>query len=174
MKEEMDLVQLKSGDIKELREQLHLAQDGICPIMKHYFELDAVVLDHIHKQKRADEPGVNGAGLVRGCINRFANIILGKIENSWKRTQLCNQDYITLPQVLRNMADYLERENLNYIHPKEKIPEKKLMKSSYNSLIKLMKLSGYKKKIPAYPTRKKLSKELDALYKKFDLTPLFY
>lgn len=168
------LVQLKAGDIKKLKEELHREQGELCPILKHWFPPEVIVVDHIHKAKRADEPGINDAGLVRGCIHTSVNIILGKVENSWKRTGLHKQDYITLPQVLRNMADYLERDALPLIHPTEKIPTKRLMKSSFNKLIKEMKAQGYDKKFPTYPSRHILTKALEKTYKKFDIVPEFY
>lgn len=168
-----ELTQLKTTDIKGLKEKLHEDQGELCPILKHWFPPELIVLDHAHKSKRADEPGVDGKGLIRGCIHTSANIILGKIENSWVRTGLHKQDYITLPMVLRNMADYLEREHLPFIHPTEKIPEKKLKKSSFNKLIKTMKEDSAKK-LPTYPSSKKLTKELAKLYEKYNTEPEFY
>jgi hypothetical protein len=173
-REASDLRELTTKDIKSLKEELHEEQSGICPILKIWQEPGEVVLDHIHKSRKSATPGLEEGGLVRGVINRYANVVLGKIENSWKRTGLSKNDSITLAQALRNMADYIEREPLPYVHPTERIPQKRLKKSSFNLLIKKLKESGFKNKLPEYPSRKLLSKKLAELYKKVNLEPEFY
>jgi len=73
-----------------------------CPVLK--VQTDDWVLDHDHQ-----------TGLVRGVISRQANSLLGKVENFFLR--MCKQDKSKLPEVLRAMASYLERETLDVLHP---------------------------------------------------------
>lgn len=160
-------IQLKSSDILKLKKELHEAQGNKCPILDHEFPLEEMVIDHIHKRRRSDEPGFENGGLVRGAINRYVNIVLGKIENSWRRTSLETQGY-SLPDTLRRMADFLEQEPLPYIHPTEKVPEKRFKKSCYNKLKKVCP------KCPDYPKSGKLSKALEKLFEKHKIPVEFY
>jgi len=62
------------------------------------------VVDHDHK-----------TGMVRGVISRVGNSLIGKIENFLKsRGGQKEEDF---PKILRNIADYLEREQLDVLHP---------------------------------------------------------
>lgn len=167
-----NFIPLKQSDIIKLKEELHTAQNNICPILKKEFPLEDMVVDHVHKRKQMDEPNEENGGLVRGAINRYANIMLGKIENSWRRTGLENQGY-DLPSALRAMADFLEQEPLPYIHPSEKIPHKKVMKSCFNKLIKEMKKQEVKR-LPLYPRTGKLTKKLESLFEKYEIPIEFY
>ena len=92
-----------------------------------------MVIDHKHKLK-SNPAGPNGDGLVRGAINRHANIIEGKITNNWKRTGL-EYTEADLPTFLRNLADYLENPPCEqvYIHPNERIKPCRLTKTCYNA-----------------------------------------
>lgn len=167
-----NFILLKQSDIIKLKEELHAAQNNICPILKKEFPLEDMVVDHAHKRKQMDEPNEENGGLVRGAINRYANIMLGKIENSWRRTGLENQGY-DLPSALRAMADFLEQAHLPYIHPSEKIPHKKVMKSCFNKLIKEMKKQEVKR-LPLYPRSGKLTKKLESLFEKYEIPIEFY
>ncbi len=164
-----ELKQLKQKDLKPLRERLYIESDGICPIINKQFDLLDFVIDHQHKTLK-ETIGVNGAGLIRGCIHRQSNSFEGKVTNSYKRYGLDKFD-ISLPDVLRNLADYLERENTEYIHPNEKPKEPKLKKSSYN---KLKKIYIDKGKFPVYPKSKKLTKPLENIYMRYNITPEYY
>lgn len=62
------------------------------------------VVDHDHK-----------TGLVRGVISRVGNSLIGKIENFLKSRG--GQKEVNFPRILRNIADYLEREQLDVLHP---------------------------------------------------------
>jgi hypothetical protein len=99
--------------------------------------------------------------------------MLGKIENNCVRYSIAHKN---LPEVLRNMADYLERPQLPYIHPTDAPKAPLLKKSSYNKLKKVMEVSANrkKKKCPEYPKSQKLTKPLEALYKEFNIEPEFY
>jgi len=62
------------------------------------------VVDHCHQ-----------TGMVRGVVSRVGNALLGKIENfAYRRCQITQGH---LPAVLRGIADYLEQEQLDVLHP---------------------------------------------------------
>jgi hypothetical protein len=53
--------------------------------------------------------------MVRGVVSRVGNALLGKIENfAYRRCQISQSH---LPAVLRGIADYLEQEQLDVLHP---------------------------------------------------------
>jgi len=164
------LRQLKQAEIKKLKNHLHKKQGRVCPILSERFKASEMVLDHQHKTK-AETIGVNGAGLIRGAIQSQANVLEGKITNAFKRYGL-HKFGITLPEFLRNLADYLERDNLPYIHPNEKAPAKKIMKRSYNKLGKRWQPSMGK--FPDFPKSGKLTKPLEKAYDKVGMKPEFY
>lgn len=153
--------QLKQKDLAPLREKLHKQQNLTCPVLGLPFNLSDMVIDHQHRTK-AEPIGENGAGLVRGCIQFQANSLEGKIWNAWKRYGLNKMD-VELPEFLRNLADYYERDCLPLIHPSEKPKEPKLSKACYNKLVKAMK--GSRKKCPPFPKSGKLTKPLERLFK---------
>jgi hypothetical protein len=62
------------------------------------------VVDHCHQ-----------SGMVRGVVSRVGNSLLGKIENfAYRRCQVSQSH---LPDVLRGIADYLEQDQLDVLHP---------------------------------------------------------
>jgi hypothetical protein len=153
--------QLKQSDLKDLKVSLCEEQDYICPICNRKQELDSFVVDHQHTKK------IKGSGLVRGAICRLCNVFLAKSENNCIRYKISLEE---LPNVLRNIADYLEKEHFDLIHPTEKQPEPKLKKSSFN---KLMKVYQGKKELN-YPKSGKMTKHLKELFTKHEITPEFY
>jgi len=163
-----ELIQLKRKDLKPLREEYHTDQDNICPILKQEFDVGDMVVDHLHMTKK-ETIGENDAGLIRGCIHRQVNSFEGKVVNSFKRYGM-NKFGMSLPNLLRNLADYLELEASEYIHPNEAPKKPKLMKSSYN---KLKKVYNQKRKFPAYP-KSGITKALQGIYDMYDITPEFY
>ena len=160
--------QLKNSELKPLRIKLHEEQNHICPVLNQKFDHVEMVIDHQHK-RIADPIGVNGDGLVRGCIHNQANVIEGKITNTYKRYGL--HKFIPLPELLRNLADYLEQDNLPLIHPSEKKKPKKLTKRSYKVLKRVYNGKG---KFPEYPKSCLLTKPLKTLFKRFGVEPKFY
>ena len=164
-----EIIQLKSNDLKPLKEKWHAEQDSICPILKKEFPLEKMCIDHLHKLK-SEEPGVDGKGCARGAIEFRSNALEGKITNNFKRLGLDKE--IDLPSFLRNLADYLENNHLNddvlYIHPTEVLREPKISKKNYN---KLKKLYAGKAKFPEYPSSGKLTKPLEKLFKEYDVEP---
>lgn len=77
-------------------------QPKTCPLLMR--KTTDWVVDHCHQ-----------SGMVRGVVSRVGNALLGKIENfAYRRCQI---SYSHLPEVLRGIADYLEREQLDVLHP---------------------------------------------------------
>jgi hypothetical protein len=90
---------LPQNKIKEYRD----ANKPIsCPILD--IKTRDWVLDHDHQ-----------TGLVRGVISRQANSLLGKVENFFLK--MCKGRKEDLPNTLEAMAAYLEREELDVLHP---------------------------------------------------------
>jgi len=163
--------QLKTKDIPKLRRYLLKKQRGLCLICCNPIKEGEAVLDHHHKKK------VKGTGRVRGVLCRTCNVFLAKSENNCKRYKIKQSE---LPFVLRNMAKFLERKQLPYIHPSEAPKKQILKKSSYNKIIKAHTKSGAKKKIPEYRCNSKgkpvqgLTKALEWFFIKYEITPEFY
>ena len=160
----MILTQLELKDIKPLREKLNSAQNNICPIIN--LPIDISVLDHQHKSKK-EVIGINGAGLIRGVLDFRANAWEGKVNNSFIRWGL--HKVMDLPTALRNLADYLEQENLPFIHPSEKPKVKKLMKRPFNKIKKIHDIKYPKRKKLMYPKSGKPTKIIIELAKSFNI-----
>ena len=86
------------ADIKRIRQLLYEEQQGLCALTQLPVEFKDVHLDHAHDSEQ----------LVRGVLHKAANMSLGKIENIAVR-YLYWYPY-TLPKFLRQVADYLEKE----------------------------------------------------------------
>lgn len=175
----MELKKIKAQELQALRAKLYEEIDGICPIMKQHFPVEKFVVDHQHKVNQAQPLGEDGAGLVRGAIHKMANSLEGKIINNWRRYGM-DQYNVTVPDFLRNLADYLEQDNLDIIHPSELPKPLIVKKSSYN---KLAKLAKDEKTLPPYRMvtvkgterrKQKLTKPLKALFEKYNIIPEFY
>jgi len=152
------MVILKSKDIPGVREQiLNEDQDGKCLICGNSPKRPC--LDHHHKKK------VKGTGKIRGVICSNCNVFLAKIENNCKRYAISHS---ALPDVLRNIANYLEKEQYDMIHPSD---APLLKKSSYNAL---KRAYNGKKKFPVYPRSKKMTKALQALFEAYNVEPEYY
>jgi len=159
------MTQLKSNEIKQTREELLERQGNLCAILKLPLkEIDAA-LDHQHKESPFFKKGE-----VRGVLHKQANSLEGQMLGKFKRSGLA--DKIEFSEYLRNLADYLETNN-NYclLHPLAR-PKLYLMKSSYNSLVRLCTIAGIK--CPQYPKSRKLTNKLKELYDKFEITPKYY
>lgn len=160
-----ELIQLKSSDLSDLREKLYKEQNGLCKICNNPLE-ERTHIDHQHMTSK-ETVGENGAGLIRGLVCASCNTFEGKVWNASKRFGKHND----LPNFLRALADYYEIDNLPYIHPTEAPKAPKLMKSSYN---KLIKISGKNPEKIKYPKSGKLTKQLEKMYIKYELEPKFY
>lgn len=85
-------------DIKDTRDKLLKEQQGRCAILGEVPDGRTFVLDHIHDDEQ----------LVRAVLEREINAFTGAAENAYKR-HLSYWLPIPLPDVLRAVADYLER-----------------------------------------------------------------
>jgi len=150
----MKLISLNWIQLKKLRENLKKKQNRICLICKK--NLTNPVLDHHHKKR------IKGTGRCRGVICSTCNIFLAKIENNCIRYCI---GYSQLPEILRNIALYLEMPQTEYIHPSEREFEK-IGKREYNELKKkYFKEYPNRKAFPKFPKSKKLTKRLAEIKK---------
>jgi len=177
--------QLNTKTFKDLREKWAKEQNYICPILK-INSLGDFCGDHCHSSKSDNTFTEYQGGCMRGSINFKVNSFEGKVSNSYIRTGLRN--LISLPTLLRNLADYYENNRLHsesilYTHPSEKPKEAILTKTSYNNLEKCIKENTSKnttalrdyKKLPKYrPKKQKLTKALQQLFTKYNIEPTFY
>jgi hypothetical protein len=170
------LIQLKTKDLKSMREKMWLANNKLCPLLNVEVEFDKTACDHIHKLK--SEVPSEQRGTIRNTIEFRANAMEGKITNNWKRYFGVDETNhpISLPNYLRNLADYLEagaycENNTYYIHPSEKEKEQIVSKKNYNRLKKLYTESKLKAKFPEYPASKKLTVKLKSLFELFEIEP---
>ena len=153
--------QLEHKEIKELREQLLVEQNGICPLCGTLIAPEDAVLDHDHDTT-----------LIRGVLHNCCNSIEGNLKHKFKRGG--GGKYTDFTSYIKALAVYLDAKQHDIIHPSEKPKEPKLMKVSYNTLLKVLKQVGYTKKIPVYPKSKKLTKALSILFEAYDVEPKFY
>lgn len=152
--------QLRQKDLPALREQILQQQDYICPICGK--DINDPCVDHSHTKR------TKGTGQIRGVVCRACNVLIAKVENNCVRYGVDQND---LPDVLRNMADYLESEHLPILHPSETPKPPILKKSSYN---KLKKQYNGRAKFPEYPKSGQLTKELSKLFQRYNIEPEFY
>lgn len=131
-------------------------------------------LDHIHKLQ-ADAYSEQ-KGTIRNAIEFRANAIEGKITNNWKRYFGADESKhpISLPNFLRNLADYLEagaysENDMFFVHPSEVQKEKTVSKKNYNKLKRLYDKELRKKKFPDYPKSGKITKDLEKLFNEFNI-----
>lgn len=107
------------ADIKRIRQLLYKEQNGLCALTKLPVEFSSTHTDHAHDSEQ----------LVRGVLHKAANMSLGKIENIATR-YLYWYPY-TLPEFLRQVADYLECEqDTRFRH----VNWMKLVKTRFNKL----------------------------------------
>jgi hypothetical protein len=168
-KQKVDYIQLRTVDIPVYRDKIIKDQNGLCAICKEILPISGggVSLDHQHKTK-SEIIGVNGAGLIRGVLCRDCNVFEGKIWNNSKRYG----KFDTLPQFLRAVADYLEKENYPFIHPKEAVQVQKVSKRQYNLLVKAYeKQTTLTAKLPDFPGKRKPSQKLLSLFERFEISP---
>ena len=152
--------QLKQSDIKSIRKQILEEQNGVCLICGK--EPKIACLDHSHRKR------IHGSGLVRGVLCSSCNIFIAKSENNCMRYGFSQDE---LPNIMRKMAEYLERDHYPYIHPSEAPKKEKLKKRCYNVLKKVY--TG-KAKFPPYPKSGYLTKPLKKLFDRFSIEPQFY
>ena len=107
---------LKYKELKELRDQLLLENNHICPLCNTPIDpksTNGPVLDHSHT-----------SGKIRNTVHRFCNTFISKIENNRKRN-LINEDMLTA--ILANYEQYISNERIEEhpLHTKVKRKPKK-------------------------------------------------
>ena len=171
--EEQEIIQLDGKDIKPIREKLLEEQNGICPLCLTPIDPNDAALDHCHD-----------SGLIRGVLHKRCNSNEGALKSKFRRSGIQNIEgcEITFEEYILNLHFYLTKDHHDMLHPSNKPGPKKLMKSSYNKLVReIKKANEYYKahnkkpiKIPDYPKSKRLTKRLDELYEEFGIDPRFY
>lgn len=160
----MKLKEITHKEFKELRHEQWSKQGKFCPILQQRIEYKDAVFDHKHKNK-SEKIGEDGKGCLRGVIHSQVNSFEGKVTNSFKRYGLHKFD-ISLPEVLRNLAGYIENPPMKpeYIHPNERPKAKKLGKRDFNRIIKYyFQMFPRKRKLPLYPKSRKMNKEFEKM-----------
>jgi hypothetical protein len=161
-------VQLERKDVAKHRDKILKEQQFKCGICEMTLLSTQAVLDHLHKRRKSDIPGVNDAGLVRGVLCDGCNRIEGKVAKSAMRFQ---KDSIPgVPTLLRKMADYLERPKHLLIHPTEKLVPRKPSKLQYNKLAKIIASKPIPPTLPVFNPRK-VSAPLQKLFDAFNVDP---
>lgn len=147
-----ELIFLTTKDLKKLRRKQLQEQNYECPILGIELKAKDSVLDHRHKLKNEKVGGEEGLGCLRGVIHRNVNTFEGKVWRIWKRYGL--EKMISLPDLLRKVADYIENPPMKkiYVHPNERSKNEKLSKKEYNR-VKKYYFCAYpnKRKLPLYP-----------------------
>lgn len=161
----MTYIQLKTSDIKTIKQELLEKQGFKDAITGKDLDEEHAVLDHQHKLRKAQPIGEDGAGLVRGVLDRQVNVAEGKICNALRRyCGICTvQERVDF---LEKLAYYYRSCKTNYIHPSERAPEPKVSKREYNKRKKMYE-SKINKKFPEYPKSGKMTKELAKVWNKF-------
>lgn len=163
-----DLVRLKTTEIKALRDKLANEQGNVCPLCGR--PLVEPCLDHQHKRRKTDEPGVDGAGLVRGVLCRDCNALEGRIWNAMDR-HLQPETVKDRVQFLKNLIFYYNKEPQKILYPGEDIPKQKLSKRNFNKLKSAYAKDHPKSKPLEYPTSQCMTKKLEPLYKHYNINP---
>ena len=137
---------LKHSQLQSYRKK-HLPKK--CPIMETGCYKPCV--DHNHV-----------TGMVRGVISMEGNTFLGRVENSFRRFGTSSD--AGLPSILRNMADYIERGDTDYLHPVglRQLASRFKRQTVEEQEVTLKKLKAKKSEINACNN----SKERTALYRK--------
>jgi len=179
----MKYIEMKTKDIRPLKEKIWIMNRKKCPVLNKEVPLNKMALDHAHK--RNDEEYSENKGVIREALDFRVNAVLGKLENSLKRTGLSYADDFDIGEFLRNAADYFDRgayideDGYYFIHPSETKKEPKLSKRNYNRLKKLYNMEDFvpkrknqkKKPFPDYPRSGKITKSLKELYGRLEIEP---
>jgi hypothetical protein len=147
-----DLIHLTRAQFNELREKHYELQGRKCAITGLPYDLKDCVFDHRHKLKAEECGGPDGLGLLRGVIGRNVNTFEGKIWKAYKRYGL--EPDISLPDLLRRLADYIENPPCPqiYIHPNERPKRQRLLKPDYKRVCKYyFCMYPKRRKLPQYP-----------------------
>lgn len=106
----MTLQLYNQADIKKVRKELLIKQSYVDDATQIALDEKDAVLDHDHKTQ-----------YVRGVLHRQVNVMLGKIENSYRRYMSYWHKPFSMPMLLRELADYVEKHEANnsgILHPR--------------------------------------------------------
>jgi len=163
-----DPVQLKTSEVASIRKKLHEEQGMVCPVCNEEISHELTTLDHQHKLFK-DQPLLeNGAGLVRGVLCRNCNSFEGRVFSNYRRQGL-HKIEASLSDLLRNLADYLDKENLPLIHPTERPKADKMGKRRFNQLNKEYCKKNPSRKPLEYPKSGKITEKLAKLLENYNL-----
>jgi len=160
------LKEISHAGLKVLRYNQWQVQEHICPILKQKISYEESVFDHCHKTKK-EKLGEDGKGLLRGVLHFQANSWEGKVTNAFKRYGLHKFD-ISLPQALRNLANYIEKPLMKpeWIHPNERPKAKKLGQRNFTRICKYyFQIFPKRRKLPTYPKSGKTNERFEKLLK---------
>jgi hypothetical protein len=160
----MNYIQLKTSDIKTIKRELLEKQGFKDAITGKDLDEEHSVLDHQHKLRKSQPIGEDGAGLVRGVLDRQVNVAEGKICNALRRyCGICTvQERIDF---LEKLVYYYRMYKTSYIHPSEKPSEPKVSKRLYNQKKKVYE-TMFNRKFPDYPKSGKMTKDLEKCWDK--------
>jgi len=158
--------QMSQKEIAPLREELLKKNDGVCPLCTTKIDQGNEALDHCHD-----------TGQIRNTICKQCNSLEGQMKSKWVRSGVAKK--VPFAEYLYNLSQYLNPDlYLPILHPSCKPGPRKLMKSSYNRLLReVTHCNEYLKrpiKVPDYPKSKRLTKKLKELYEKYGIEPKYY
>lgn len=94
------------SDVKRERQRLYDLQEGVDPILNKLVSFADTTCDHDHLLQNT-----------RGALHRQTNAFEGRVFNAYVRGLKWLTD-LPLPVILRNLADYLEKDySENPVHP---------------------------------------------------------
>ncbi len=153
----MEIKYTTQKETQDIKKELYNIYNNKCPLLQENLPLEKIVADHQHKLKTEACTNWNegGKGLIRGAISFDANAIEGKITNAWSRYGMNKYD-ISLPDFLRNLADYLEcppakQCDMSYAYYTETPKRRKVKISDYKRVCKYY--------FVLYPNRRSLPKK---------------
>jgi hypothetical protein len=144
-------LQLNTLSSAYLRNELYLMQGRCCPVLKRKFLLSSMAMDHKHKLK-AQEPGPDGLGLIRGLTHDQVNSFEGMAYKKYKRQGL--HKFIKFPDLLIALGHYLKNPTCPplYIHMSEKPKAARFGKREYNLICKYYPIIHPRSRvIPPFP-----------------------
>lgn len=152
--------QMKQSHITLFRDSLLQKQGGVCTVCGR--SPKNPVLDHDHAKF------TKGTSRIRAVLCSGCNSLLGAIERGGVKYAINKND---LPMCIRGCAKLLEAYQPPFIHPTEAPKKPRLMKTSYNELVKVV---NGKQKIPIYPKQGRMTVGLTKLFEKYRVEPKFY
>ena len=110
---EFEYTRLKYREVPAVRDYLLEQQNHLCGLCGDFIEEGKAVLDHDHR-----------SGIIRRVLHRGCNSMLGKIENNMARSEI---DIFRLMKIADKVADYIQNNTTDWIHPTYKTPEERAM-----------------------------------------------